>query len=583
MDVWIRCGRPWLLGFAVAIAACTSDGDDDAADTDGGTSAGSEGAHGEAAPTLAINEVGCDGDDFVEIVNTGTAPVSLAEIAVGDGTHRAGFAADELGPGAFAVANLDGFGLRCGDESAVLVHGDAVIDEVGPPPPDPAGSTWGRLPDGVGPWVATTPSPGAANAPAVATPSLFDNGTIHDIEVELDDAAFAAIEGQAITPSICVPHDRDYFAGTVTIDGERFEGVGVRARGNGTADSLLGKPSLKLDFAWDDPAVEGCAEDRTAFGQRKLNLINMRQDPSFVRIPMAGELYAALGVPQPRTSWARLTINGAYTGIVVLGENIDRRFLAQWFPSNDGMMYESGCHCDVWSSNVPAAEGDPSCFTRDFSTDACDEPDPDDDPTDWSRLAQFTAALEALPPGEFYPGVEAFFDFDGFLSLWAATMFLGSGDGYFMNQNSYRIYHDPSTQRFAMIDHGSADGIMRTFSDTCGGEGVLGLGAPPDIFASTSVLASRCLAEADCAAAYAARMWEVYDAFAGYDLRARAVALHGFILPEMQADPRYYYNGCGSPYTWSQIEAHFDDYVLPWIDRRFAEVEGQLTAAGHPR
>lgn len=572
----------WFLTVGVACSPAGADGDaSSGSESDDGSSAES----GAVAPNLKINEVACDGEDFVEIINVGDDAADLADVYVddgSDGTHRAGFAAATLAPGAFALATLDDFGLRCGDEAAVLRFADADLDEVTAPAPTAQGNTWGRLPDGTGEWLETSATPGAMNVAAEAVADLFDLSRIHDIEVELDATSLAAIDAESVTPIICVPHERDYYAGTVTIDGERFDGVGVRARGNGTADSLYGKPSLKLDFAWDDPAVPGCAEDRVAFGQRKLNLLNMRQDPSFVRIPLAGELYRSLGVPQPRTSYARLTINGEYTGIVVLAENIDRRFVGEWFGSNDGMMYEAGCHCDVIGANVPA-DGGASCFTQDFAIDACDVPNPEQDPIDWESLRAFTTALDALPAGGFYPEIENVFDFDGFMTLWAATMFLGSGDGYFLNQNSFRIYHDPSTDRFAMIDHGSADGILRTFSDVCDANLVMQLGAAPDVFASTGVLATRCLAEPDCAAAYAARLWEIHDAFDGFGLRTRAEALHGFILDEMRDDPRYYYNGCGQNYAWADIEGHFADYVLPWIDRRFDEVSDQLTAAGHPR
>lgn len=575
-----------------------------AAGCHGETAKGHGHSHGEGdldetpLPPLVINEVRCDGEDFVEVVNLGDAPVELDTLWVTDAPeradHRADFDQDTVEPGGFALARLQDFGLRCADETAVLMdEGARRIDTMQPPAPTGLQQSWGRLPDGTGAPTVTAPTPGAPNQPAPATAALFDNAVIHEIAVELSPESRAAIDAEAVTPIICVPHERNTYAGTVTIDGVRLEHVGVRARGNATAETLAGKPSLRLDFAWDDPAVEGCAEPRTVAGQKRLNLLNMRQDPSFVRIPLAGELYRALDVPQPRTSWARLTIDGEYTGIVVVAETIDRQFLSQWFDSNDGMMYESGCHCDVVPGSIPPdgvtspppdAGVDHACFGQEFAPpDACSEPATDRDPTDWALLHDFVDRVQALPTGGFYPEIETFFDFDGFLSLWAATMFLGSGDGYFMNQNSYRIYHDPSDGRFALVDHGSADGILRTFADTCDADLVLQLGPAPDVFASTSLLPQRCMAEPACKAAFAERLWQVHDRFADLGLRERAVALHDFIIDEMRDDPRYHYNGCGVDYSWPQIEAHFDDYVLPWIDRRFDEVASQLQAAGYGR
>lgn len=429
------------------------------------------------------------------------------------------------------------------------------------------------------------PDAGADATPPPPPDTLFDPAILHDIEIELSPESVAAINGEAKPPFICAFHERSYYRGNLIFDGVRYDGVGVRARGNGTADTLDGKPSLKINLEWDDPEVAGCPAKRRIQGKKKLNLINMRQDPSFVRIPLAGELLRLVKVPQPRTSYARLTINGVYTGIVVNGENIDRQFLAGYYPSNDGMMYESGCHCDISIANVPAPNGNDgdTCFARDFHVDACDTPTVGSDPVDWELLRTFASKVEALPPGGFYPEIEAFFDFDEFLSLWAAMMFLGSGDGYFLNQNSYRIYHDPSTNRFHLIDHGSADGIMRTFSDYCDGQGLLALGAGADVFTQVSLLEARCLSEPDCKAAYAARLWQVLHAYEMFGIEARATALHTFILPEMKNDPRYYYNCDGiTQYTWPQIEAHWDDYVIPWIQGRFQQVRQQLIDAGFP-
>lgn len=413
--------------------------------------------------------------------------------------------------------------------------------------------------------------------------------TIHEIEIELSPESFAAIDAEAEPSAICAYHERSYHRGNLIFDGVRYDGVGVKARGNGTADTLGEKPSLKINLEWDDPAVPGCPEARRIEGKKKLNLINMRQDPSFVRIPLAGELDRLVGAPQPRTSYARLTINGEYTGIVVSSENIDRQFLAEWYPSNDGVMYEAGCYCDISEANVPLpGSEDGPLWSLDFHDGPCDTADPDGDPLDWESLRDFAAQVADLPGGDLYPAIDGFFDFDEFLSLWAATMFLGSGDGYFRNQNSYRIYHDPSTDRFHLIDHGSADGIMRTFNDSCSAEGLLVMGDPPSVFTTPDEqydsLTARCLAEADCKAAYVARLWQVLHAFEGFGLQARATELHDFIIDDMMADPRYYYAPCvaGQNYSPTQLQAHFTDYVLPWIDGRFDDVRKQLEAAGYP-
>ena len=52
------------------------------------------------------------------------------------------------------------------------------------------------------------------------------------------------------------------------------------------------------------------------------------------------------------------------------------------------------------------------------------------------------------------------------------------------------------------------------------------------------MLATRCLEEADCAAAFAARLAQVADVFEEMDLAAEAERIHALILPNVAADPR---------------------------------------------
>ena len=158
-------------------------------------------------------------------------------------------------------------------------------------------------------------------------------------------------------------------------------------------------------------------------GLKHLTLNNMVQDPSFERERLAYQLYRGFGVPAPRAAHVRLRVNGADWGLYLHLESFDRRFLARWFPSNDGMMYEGGPFCDLVPEMIPPGPSE-DCFDMEFSTDACDSPSPDQDPTDWELLRELAAQIAALPAGGFYPEVEAFFDFDEFLASFAITALL---------------------------------------------------------------------------------------------------------------------------------------------------------------
>ncbi|GEM_PF-6722916 len=176
--------------------------------TDGGTPVDSATPRDATTPTssLVINELQPRGDDFAEIVNTGSAPASLDGYFVADGegigdppadvTHRVALPAGlTLAPGEhFVVAmNLDtavmtgivtsaadcrgaarcvqtAFGMSAGsgDSFAVLDAAGAVVAEAAVPGDATAEDTlsWSRLPDATGDFAAGTATPGAVNAAA---------------------------------------------------------------------------------------------------------------------------------------------------------------------------------------------------------------------------------------------------------------------------------------------------------------------------------------------------------------------------------------------------------------------------------
>jgi len=64
-------------------------------------------------------------------------------------------------------------------------------------------------------------------------------------------------------------------------------------------------------------------------GRRCLNLNSGWRDPAFVREPLAYHLYAACGVPAPRSRMVRLQVNGTFRGLYVEVEQPDKPFLSR--------------------------------------------------------------------------------------------------------------------------------------------------------------------------------------------------------------------------------------------------------------
>ncbi|OJT21618.1 hypothetical protein BO221_27845 [Archangium sp. Cb G35] len=365
-----------------------------------------------------------------------------------------------------------------------------------------------------------------------ASRELFDEGRILDFHLDIPPESWAALNAEAVPPD-CVPHERESYRATLRFGEQVFENVGVHVKGGcGSARTLEDKASFKVDLEWDDPEVPGCAPSRELLGRKHFTFNNNVQDPGFMNERLGYPLYRALGVPAPRAATVRLHVNGEPWGVYTHVETIDRRFLARWFEDKDGVLYEGTYWCDLLPDNVPSAGGDPMgfCLSRKLEGDAC-EPGKETPADAYAPLRELTHQLQRLPRGGFYPEVQAFFDYDRFLTTWALESVISHWDGYpFATQNNYRVYRDPSTGRWTLL----STGIDRIFGNP-GGTRPDRNPAPWEV---SGVLAARCLEEADCMAVFVARLEQVNALFEGAGLEARVNGLREQLAPGVSADPR---------------------------------------------
>lgn len=403
-----------------------------------------------------------------------------------------------------------------------------------------------------GPWSAELPFRTDDGSTA-----LFDDEQILDFYLDIPPDSWDAIDDEAKPPG-CVPYSRNYYTGTLRHGDQTFPGVGIKVKGGcGSSRDLGGKASFKVNLEWDDPAVDGCPAARRLLGEKSFTFNNGVQDPSASNERIGYPIFRALGVPAPRAASVRVFVNDELWGLYTHVETIDRRFLSRWFSNNDGMLYEGTYWCDLVPANVPPTDDDGYCITREFSPDACSTPDPDADPETYDLVRELTEKIEALPPDGFYPAIEEFFDWDRFLTTWAIESIIDHWDNYaFDIRNNYRIYHDPTSDRWTMI----STGIDQTFGDNRDAWGVSG------------VLAVRCLEEPACEAAFAARLDEVNEAIAEMDLAGRAEAIFAQISPAIEEDPRKEYD--------FQTFTNEHEGLLSFIEDRPDEIRDQLADHG---
>lgn len=138
------------------------------------------------------------------------------------------------------------------------------------------------------------------------------------------------------------------------------------------------------------------------------------------------------GLPAARINFAEVKLNGRDLGLYVLVEPTDKAFLNRHFGAATGNLYE-GSNTDV-EDVLELDSGNSATDQRDLQAlaSACREPGLQ---RRWERLRQIL-------------------DVDRFASFMAMEVLVCHHDGYSLDRNNFRIYHDPRTDRMVFIPHG---------------------------------------------------------------------------------------------------------------------------------
>jgi hypothetical protein len=207
--------------------------------------------------------------------------------------------------------------------------------------------------------------------------------------------------------------------------GKTYADVGVHYKGKASAQAVSAKPAFTLKF-------NEFAHGQTFHGLQRLSLENCLEDPAYLSLPLAHELFRAAGVPAARCGFARVELNGRDLGFYVLTEAVNREFLARHFDKGKGNLYE-GDRADV--------------------TDKLDK-DGGDDRTDQPDVAALAAAATQGDASHRWKKLQQSLDMDRFLSFAAMEVLLGHKGGYALKTGKYRLYHDPVNDRMAFLPHG---------------------------------------------------------------------------------------------------------------------------------
>jgi len=260
---------------------------------------------------------------------------------------------------------------------------------------------------------------------------FFTDDELTEITVTMDQADLETM--------LADPFDNTYYPCTIRILNSQTDtivsDVAIRPRGNTARGSI--KKSWKLKF---NEFVPG----REVFGLEKLNINGHQNDPSIIRGKLAWDVFNSFGVPSPRASAVRFSINdGSLVSDVYINvEQIDDEFLDAWFGNDTGNLYQctyKGARADL--RYVPP--GDANAYANLGSLTY--ELENDSGLDQHADLAAFINFIEFATDSEFAEQINDRFNVDTFLRSMAVDCANGHWDNIWYGTNNYFLYVNPDT------------------------------------------------------------------------------------------------------------------------------------------
>jgi hypothetical protein len=283
-----------------------------------------------------------------------------------------------------------------------------------------------------------TPSARPAGKPAGEDPShaLFAEHALPHLQIEISprDLNFLRqYEWDRSEPDL----PRTNVLATVREGSITYTNVTLHLKGAaGSFRPVDEKPAFTLSF---DKAAEG----QRFHGLQKISLNNSVQDASYLSEIISRELFLAAGVPCPRATHATVELNGRPLGLYVLVEGWNKQFLKRHFQNVQGNLWDGG-------------------FARDLTAPL--QVNSGDHPADRAPLDALVRAATGTELTDRLERLGQVLDLDRFLTFAAMEVMLVHWDGYTLNRNNYRIFHDLSSNKLIFLPHGLDQmfGVWRT-------------------------------------------------------------------------------------------------------------------------
>lgn len=213
--------------------------------------------------------------------------------------------------------------------------------------------------------------------------ALFDKKTIGEVRLTLPAKNWAdALDSMRI-------YGMGMMTGSVSVDGVKYEGVGVRFRGDKSYQTGLKRNPFTIRLNYVN-------KEQNHQGYTALKLSSSLRDPSMVREILFHEI-AGKYMPSSQANYTKLYVNEEYIGVFVNLESIDKQFFETNYGSSGGASFRAGieykpevpttCRQNIYGSLE--YEENLECYKGNF--------DPGMNTSGWADLQELTRVLNNEP------------------------------------------------------------------------------------------------------------------------------------------------------------------------------------------
>ncbi|MBI3520652.1 MAG: CotH kinase family protein [Bacteroidetes bacterium] len=275
-------------------------------------------------------------------------------------------------------------------------------------------------------------------AQITAGDNLFNVTQIHTININFPQSNYwtLLVNNKAYDDA---NDSSSYIPAQVIIDGiTTLDSVGIQFKGN---SSYYGYPGNKKPFTL---SFDEYKNNQKYDSLSSINLNNCYQDPSFIREKLFLDFLNSKGLNAPRSNFAKLYINGVYSGFYQLGERINKTFCKDRFGNKGGNLFKgdkgtTACADLKYHGSISSYT---NCYTLKTNTTA----------NNWSDLINLTKQINTTTTTQFKDSVDKALDANSFIGSWAACNMFVDFDAYaFRFVHNYYIYHNTATDKFEWI------------------------------------------------------------------------------------------------------------------------------------